>query len=64
MAYFDWFAKNPHQSVCGKPVTVWEHDTFETSTFLPGSFIKCRTVSLVDKLNDDYGNVLFVSRYE
>ena len=30
---------------------MWEHDIFEACGFLPAQFIKCRTISLVDKLN-------------
>ncbi len=52
------------KDVCGKPVTVWECDLFDLSSFLLVQNIKCRTVSLVDKLDDVYGNVLFISPYE
>ena len=53
-----------YQQVCGEPVTVWEHDIFDACGFLPAQSIKCKTISLADKLIDDYGSVLFVSPYE
>ena len=58
------FKHHPDKDKCGKPVTIWESDFFESSQFLLLSAIKSRTVSLVDKLNDAYGNVLFVSPYD
>ena len=60
----NWFKSKMYQQVCGEPVTVWEHDIFDACGFLPAQSIKCRTISLVDKLIDDYGSVLFVSAYE
>ena len=60
----NWFKSNMYQQVCGEPVTVWEHDIFDACGFLPAQSIKCRTISLVDKLIVDYGSVLFVSPYE
>ena len=45
-----WFQKHPLKDSCGKPLTVWEHDIFETGflTLVPVRYIKCRTISLVD----------------
>ena len=64
LAYVNWFKHHTQKDVCGKPVTVWECDLFDLSSFLLVQNIKCRTVSLVDKLDDVYGNVLFISPYE
>ena len=63
LASLSWFKHHPQKNVCGKPVTVWEHDDFELRSFVPVQHMKCRTVSLVEKL-DVYGTVLFVSPYE
>ena len=59
----NWFKSHPQRNVCGKPVTIWECDLFDDCNFLPADKILCRTVTLVDKLNDTVGNVLFVSPY-
>ena len=61
-----WFKHLPEsiRNVCGKPVTLWDHTTFEQSgihSLIPFQFIHSRTITLVDKLNDDIGCVLFVS---
>lgn len=66
LAHLSWLRHHPQKNVCGKPVTVWEHDDFEIRSFVPvqHNIIKCRTVSLVDKLDDVYGTVFFVSPYE
>lgn len=60
----DWFKYHPEKNICGKPVTVWENDIFElpgVHSIIPIQLVKFRTVSLVDKLNDTHGSVLFVS---
>ena len=47
-------------------MTVWEHDLFYDAgfhAFIPAQFIIYKTVSLVDKLDDVSGKVLFVSSY-
>ena len=57
-----WFKKHPHNTDYGKPVTVWEPDTFETDSryhIIPIQFIACRTVSLIDEI-DGLGNALFI----
>ena len=59
-----WFKGHAQKNLCGKPVTIWEHDLFDMCNFLPVQQILCRTVTLVDKLDDVYGNVLFVSPYD
>lgn len=43
------------------PVSIWEHDIFEmpTISLLPVQFIKSRTISLVDVM-ENFGNVLYV----
>ena len=45
-----WFRQHPLKNSCGKPLTVWENDIFETSicTLIPIQFVNGRTVSLVD----------------
>ena len=58
-----WFKSHVQKMVCGKPVTVWEHDLFELCNFIPIKKTNSRTVSLVDELDDVFSNVLFVSRY-
>ncbi len=57
-----FFKIHPRRTDLGQPLSIWECDIFESSgiSLLPVQFIKCRTVSLVDFLNDSYGNVLFV----
>ena len=59
-----WYKNHAQKMACGKPVTVWEHDSFELCNFIPIAQIKSRAVSLVDKLDDVFGNVLFVSPYQ
>ena len=57
-----WFKFNPNKDNCGKPVTIWECDIFESQPgvhIIPVQLIKCRTVSLVDTFNHAF--VLFVS---
>jgi hypothetical protein len=61
LVFVRWFKHHPKKDVCGKPVTVWEHDLFEQENFIPIQLLRFRTVSLVDKLSDCEGNVLFVS---
>ena len=63
MVYLSFFKSHSEKDVCGKPVTIWEYDLFDLCTVLQINVIKCRTVSLIDKLNDTTGNVLFVSPY-
>ena len=58
-----WYKHHAQSDKCGKPVTIWEHDLFDLYSFLLVEDITCRTVSLVDKLNEMVGNVLFVSPY-
>ena len=64
LASLQWFNNHPQKNICGKPVTVWESDVFHLCNFLPVHCIKSRSISLVDKLDDTYGDVLFVSPYE
>lgn len=63
LACLSWFKHHEQKDACGKPVTIWEHNLFDSSSFLFLNAVKCRTVSLVDKLDDTYGKVLFVSPY-
>ena len=64
LAYISCFRYHPEKDFCGKPVTIWDCDLFEPSQYISIKSIKSRTVSLIDKLDDTYGNVLFVSPYE
>ena len=64
LASLNWYKSHPQRHICGKPVTLWEHDLFDECNFLPVDKIMCRTISLIDKLNDTIGNVLFVSPYD
>lgn len=49
-----WFKKHRDRDCFGKPITVWECDIFETTgfCFIPIEYIICRTVSLVDVINN------------
>ena len=62
MVSLHFFKPHPEKD-CGKPVTIWECDMFDFFSICSIDVIKCRTVSLVDKLTDTMGNVLFVSPY-
>ena len=56
-----WFLYHPRHTELGKPVTIWYDSLFEPCglhTIIPIQFIKCRSVSQVDKLSDE--SVLFV----
>ena len=64
MVSLSWFKNRHDKDICGKPVTIWECDILDFCTISPINVIKCRTVSLVDKLSDHVGNVLFVSLYQ
>ena len=61
LVFASWFNHHPQKFVCGKPVTVWEHDIFELTNFIPFQLLRFRTVSVVDKLSDLHGHALFVS---
>ena len=53
-----WFQEHPQMYSCGKPVTIWYKDIFQTESLIPVQLISSRAVSLVDKLNGEL--VLFV----
>lgn len=58
-----WFKRHPKRLSFGSPISVWECDIFDLSfisSLIPIQFIKSRTVSLVDSLDDTSGHVLFV----
>ena len=63
LVYLSCFKYHQEKDLCGKPVTIWDCDFFEPSQYVSIENIECRTVSLIDKLNDGYGNVLFISPY-
>lgn len=55
-----WFKCHPQQNALGKPVSVWECDLFDLPNLVPVQFIRKRTVSLVDHLDNMSGNALYV----
>ena len=58
-----WFKEHSRQTSFGSPITVWESDIFESSivsSLIPIQFIKSRTVSLIDTLDDSLGQAMFV----
>ncbi len=60
-----WFKRHQQHHFYGKPVTLWEPDSYEsnTITFLPVQSIISRTTSLVDRCtlsNSSHENVLLV----
>lgn len=55
-----WFVNHLDKDVCGKPTTVWKN-LFQCTGYINPERIKSKTITLVDKLNDSTGNVLFVS---
>ena len=59
-----WFKTHPQKHKCGKPVTIWEKDLFDECNFIPVEDIICRTVTLIDNLNERIGKILFVSPYD
>ena len=61
LVHVSWFNCHPQKFVCGKPVTIWEHDIFELKNIVPIQLLCSRTVSLVDKLSENHGHALFVS---
>lgn len=51
-----WFLYHPKKDVFGKPITVWYNNLFEpcgVHTIVPVQLVKCRSVSLVDKLDHE-----------
>ena len=56
----NWFVNHPDKDVCGKSTTVWDN-LFQCTGYIYPECIKSKTITLVDKLNDSTGNVLFVS---
>lgn len=57
-----WYKPHREKNSFGKPVTVWESDIFEFDdrySIIPVQAIKCRTVSLIDKISSGE-TVLFV----
>ena len=60
IASVSWFQQHPNKNICGKPLTIWENEIFETtmSNLIPIQYIHCRTISLVDIV--DVSNALIV----
>lgn len=59
-----WFKRHSMADAYGSPVSIWECDIFDlpaVSYIIPIQFVRCRTISLIDKLDDTYGTVLFIS---
>ena len=61
LVYLSCYKHHLEKEICGNPFTVWESDFFEPSQFVQ---VESKTVCLVEKLNDAYRNVLFVSTYD
>ena len=61
LASVKWYRHHSKESVCGKPVTIWENELFDLENFIPVQLFRFRTVSLIDKLSDSDGHVLFVT---
>ena len=61
LVFVKWFKPHPPKNVCGKPVTIWEHELFEHENFIPIQLLRNRTVSVIDHLSDADGRVLFIS---
>ena len=60
--YCWWYKSRTDKDVFGKPVTVWESDIYEQDdcySILPAQAIKCRSISLVDKISTGE-TVLFI----
>ena len=56
-----WYKYHLKHAECGKPVTIWYHDLFESvgiHSLLPVHFLVSRSVCLLDKLDDE--SVLFL----
>lgn len=56
-----WFKPHPKNTTFGKPLSVWYYDLFELGGIydvVPLHFIKCRAISLIDKL---YGESVLYS---
>ena len=56
LANFLSFLYHPKHTVLGKPTTVWHNDLFEPCgihTLVPVQLVKCRAVSLIDKLDHE-----------
>ena len=55
-ASLSWYKYHPSNSTLGKPITVWYSDLFEsfgTQSLVPVHMIKCRSVSLISKLEGE-----------
>ena len=66
LASLSWFQHHERQHDLGKPVTVWEPDIFcdpGVFSFIPVQLILCRTMLYLGKLDENSGNVLFISPY-
>ena len=51
-----WFKYHPKNVAFGKPITLWYHDLFEDCgihSFIPVQFIRSRSASFIDKLDDE-----------
>ena len=55
-----WFKTHPECNFYGKPLTIWEHELFDASLIIPVQFIRSRTITLIDAVDEFSGNALFV----
>ena len=56
-----WYKHHPDKDVCGKPISVWENDVFETiglHSIIPIQFIVSRAISLVENIHPYSPSVL------
>jgi len=61
LANLSWFLYHPSHTSLGKPLTIWYNNLFEPCglhTLLPVHFIKCRAVSIIDKLDQQDVNIV------
>jgi len=58
VAYLSWYEEHPQKCACGKPVTIYYHNLFQHTGFIPIQYITSRAISLVDELNGE--TVMFV----
>ena len=51
-----WFKTHPKRYSLGKPVTIWYYDLSENSIeydFVPIQFVQCRSVTIIDKIDQE-----------
>lgn len=61
LAHISVFKEHVLKHACGEPVTIWEHDLFDSFKFLTLEKLHSRTVTLVDRFDNTFVTVLYVS---